>query len=125
MVDGLFDIHFSKGICEGHVLGKHPQEKFNKGKTQKASFPLDLIHSDLMGPFPHPSINKARYMFIFVDYFSRFTWIFFLGKKQRSFNTSKISKPLLRHNYEIKSNSFEHIIGEGMPTMRYKIFVMR
>jgi hypothetical protein len=57
MVDGLPDIHFSKGICEGCVLGKHPQEKFDKGKTQKASFPLDLIHSDLMGPFLHPSIK--------------------------------------------------------------------
>jgi hypothetical protein len=58
MVYGLPNIHFSKGSCEGCVLGKHPQEKFNKGKTQKASFPLDLIHSDLMGPFPHPSISK-------------------------------------------------------------------
>jgi hypothetical protein len=33
LVDGLLDIHFSKGIYEGCVLGKHPQEKFDKGKT--------------------------------------------------------------------------------------------
>jgi hypothetical protein len=78
MVEGLPDIHFSKGIYEGCVLGKHPQEKFDKGKTQKASSPLDSIHSDLMGPFLHPSISKARYMLIFVDDFSRFSWIFFL-----------------------------------------------
>jgi hypothetical protein len=32
LVDGLPDIHFSKGLCEGCVLGKHPQEKFIKGK---------------------------------------------------------------------------------------------
>jgi hypothetical protein len=75
MVDGLSDIHFSKGICEGCVLGKHPQEKFDKGKTQKASSPLDMIHSDLMGPFPHLSINKARYMLIFVDEFSTVPYI--------------------------------------------------
>jgi hypothetical protein len=31
LVYGLLDIHFSKGICEGCVLGKHPQEKFDKG----------------------------------------------------------------------------------------------
>jgi hypothetical protein len=65
MVEGLPDIHFSKGIFEGCVLGKHPQEKFNKGKTQKASSPLDLIHSNLMGPFPHPTISKAWYVLIF------------------------------------------------------------
>jgi hypothetical protein len=69
MVDVLPDIHFSKRICEGCVLGKHPQDKFDKGKTQKDSSPLDMIHSDLMGPFLHPSINKSRYMLIFVDDF--------------------------------------------------------
>jgi hypothetical protein len=30
LVDGLPDIHLSKGIHEGCVLGKHPQEKFDK-----------------------------------------------------------------------------------------------
>jgi hypothetical protein len=78
MVEGLPDIHFSKGICEQCVLGKHPQDKFDKGKTQKASSPLNLIHSDLMGPFPHPSINKSRYVLIFVDDFSCYTWNLFL-----------------------------------------------
>jgi hypothetical protein len=34
LVDGLPDIHFSNGLCEGCVLGKHPQEKFFKGKSQ-------------------------------------------------------------------------------------------
>jgi hypothetical protein len=54
LVYDLPDIHFSKGVCEGCVLEKHPQEKFDKGKSQRASTPLDLIHSDLMGPFLHP-----------------------------------------------------------------------
>jgi hypothetical protein len=85
LVDGLLDINFSKGICEGCVLGKHPQEKFEKGKTHRASSPLDLIFSDLMSPFSHPSINKGRYVLIFFYYFSRFTWIYFLRKKSEVF----------------------------------------
>jgi hypothetical protein len=93
LVDGLPDIHFSKGVCEGCVLGKHPQEKFDKGKSQRASTPLDLIQSDLMGPFPHPLISKVRFVLIFVDNFSHFTWIYYLRKNLRSFNTSKISNP--------------------------------
>jgi hypothetical protein len=95
MVDVLPEIHFSKGICEGCVLGKHPQEKFDKGKTQKAYFPLHLIHSDLMGPFTHPSINKARYVLIFFDDFSCFTWIFFLRKKSEVFQHLKDFKALV------------------------------
>jgi hypothetical protein len=95
MVDGLPDIHFSKQICDACVLGKHPQEKFDKGKTQKASFPLDMIHSDLMAHFLHPSINKKRYMLIFVDDFSRFTWIFFLRQKSKVFQHLKDFKALV------------------------------
>ena len=95
MVDGLPDIHFSKGIFDGCVLGKHPQEKFNKGKTQRASSPLDLIHTDLMGPFLHPANNKAMYVLIFVDDFSRFTWISFLRKKIEVFQHLKDFKSLV------------------------------
>ena len=78
MVIGLPNIHFSKGVCQGCVIGKPPQEKFEKGKAQRASFPLELIHSDMMGPFPHVSINKVRYVLTFIDDFSQYTWVYFL-----------------------------------------------
>jgi hypothetical protein len=51
MVIGLPNIHFSRGFYQGCVLGKHPQENFEKGKAWRTSYPLDIIHSDLMGPF--------------------------------------------------------------------------
>jgi transposase InsO family protein len=95
LIDGLLDIYFSKGVCEGCVLGKHPQEKFDKGKSQRASSPLDMIHSDLMGPCPHPSIRKARFFLIFVDNFSRFTWTYFLRKKSEVFQHLKDFKSLV------------------------------
>jgi hypothetical protein len=95
LVDGLPDIHFSKGVCEGCVLGKHPQEKFDKGKYERASAPLDLIHSDLTGTFLHPSIRKVRLFLIFVDGFSLFTWIYFLKKKFEVFQHLKDFKSLV------------------------------
>jgi hypothetical protein len=81
----LLDIHFSEGICEGCILGKHPQEKFEKRKACMASSPLELVHSDIMGPFPHSSISKARYDLTFIDDYSRFTWVYFLKKKFKVF----------------------------------------
>jgi transposase InsO family protein len=95
LVDDLPDIHFSKGVCEGCVLEKHPQEKFNKGNSQRASAPLDLIHIDIVGPFPHPSINKEMFVLIFVDDFSRFTWIYFLRQKSEVFQHLKDFKALV------------------------------
>ena len=85
MVEGLPNISFSKGVCEGCVLGKHPREKFDTGKAHGASSPLDLIHSDLMGPFPHPSIKKSRYLLTFIDDFSRYTWVYLLRAKSEVF----------------------------------------
>jgi len=85
MVEDLPNISFSKGVCEGYVLGKYPREKFDTHKTHRASSRLDLIHSDLIGPFPHPSINKARYVLTFIGDFSRYTWVYLLKAKSEVF----------------------------------------
>jgi hypothetical protein len=95
LVDGIPDIHFSKGVCEGCALGKDPQEKFDKGKSQRDFTPLDMIHGDLMGPFSYPSINKSRFVLIFVDDFSCFTWIYFLRKNSEVFQHLKDFKALV------------------------------
>jgi hypothetical protein len=77
MLEGLPTIKFTSSVCQGCILGKHPEKKFDKGKAQKASSPLGMIHSDIMGPFPQPSISKARYVLTFIDDFSCFTWYLF------------------------------------------------
>jgi hypothetical protein len=48
-----------------------------------------------MGPFPHPSIKKERFVLIFVDDFSRFTWIYFLLQKSKVFQHLKDFKALV------------------------------
>jgi transposase InsO family protein len=40
-----------------------------------------LIHSDIWGPSPVSSINGFRYFVLFIDDFSRFTWIYFLKNR--------------------------------------------
>jgi hypothetical protein len=52
MVEGLPAIKFTSGVCKGCILGKHPEKNFDKGKAQRASSPLGMIHSDITGPFP-------------------------------------------------------------------------
>jgi hypothetical protein len=61
-----------------------------------------MIHNDLMGPFPHPSINKARFFLIFVDDFSHFTWIYFLKQKSEVFQHLKDFKSLVGTESENK-----------------------
>ena len=50
------------------------------------SLPLELIHIDLFSPTKIESLSGNRFVFIFVDNFSRFTWVFFLEHKDEAFS---------------------------------------
>ena len=54
MVHDLPQVRFSKGVCLGCTLGKHPKKMFDKGKSWRAQCVLELVHSDVEGPFPIP-----------------------------------------------------------------------
>jgi hypothetical protein len=81
MVDGLPHIRCTDGDFQGCILGKHLEEKFNIGKEWKESSLLELVHSDIIGHFPHPSISKYNYVLNFIDDFLRYTWVYFLKLK--------------------------------------------
>ena len=70
MVIGLPSTQFSGGVFQGCILGKHPKENFNKSKAWRGSQILELVHSDLAGPFSHPSFSRAQYVLTFIDDFS-------------------------------------------------------
>jgi hypothetical protein len=53
-------------------LEKQPALPFNNSESI-ASASFDLIHSDVWGPFPVPSMSGSRYFVIFVDDFSHHT----------------------------------------------------
>ena len=74
MVIGLPKIKFSKGICQGCILGKHPEHEYEKASHERTYAPLELIYSDISGPFPHMSMSQGKNALTFVD--PRFVIIF-------------------------------------------------
>jgi hypothetical protein len=42
--------------------------------------PLELLYIDLFGPIAYINIDGSKYCLVIVDDYSRFTWVFFLGK---------------------------------------------
>ena len=48
---------------------------FNNSESISNSI-FELIHSDVWGPSPVASIDKSRYFVIFIDDYSRYSWIF-------------------------------------------------
>ena len=55
--------------------------------SSHATQPLALIHTDLWGLALHSSTTGARYFLIFIDDYSRYTWIYFLLTKDQTLPT--------------------------------------
>ena len=61
--------------CVSCQLGKQLALPFNSSKSISTDI-FDLIHSDVWGPSPVSSIGGSRYFVVFVDDYSRYSWIF-------------------------------------------------
>ena len=67
--------------CVSCQLGKQPVLPFNSSESI-STYIFDLIHSDVWGPSPIFNIGGSRYFVVFVDDYSRYSWIFHM--KHRS-----------------------------------------
>jgi hypothetical protein len=66
--------------CVACQLGKQSALPFNKSDSVSSN-PFDLVHSDVWGPAPIPTMGVSRYLVIFVDDFSRYTWLYLLQNR--------------------------------------------
>ena len=81
MVKGLPCINHPDQICEACLVGKQFRKSFPKESESRAKKPLELIHTDLCGPIKPSSLGNSNYFLLFIDDFSRKTWVYFLKQK--------------------------------------------
>ena len=67
-------------LCDSCCLSKSHKLPFSLS-SRTSTKPLQLIHSDLWGPAPVCSHFGFLYYVIFIDDFSKFTWLYPLKKK--------------------------------------------
>ena len=61
--------------CTSCHLGKQPVLPVNNSESI-SNFIFELIHSDIWRPSLVTSIGESRYFGIFIDDYSRYSWIF-------------------------------------------------
>ena len=76
------DINQQLQFCDGCAQGKQHRLKIGKGVVPRASKRLQLVTSDICGPFP-PSLSGAAYFATFNDSHSRRTVVALLQKKSQ------------------------------------------
>lgn len=106
-VKGMPYLHFSTKTCSGCQVGKHARTKIPKEATHHASRIMELVHSDVCGPFKINSTGGAKYFVTFVDDFSRKLWIYFISQKSQVLEK-------FRHFVQLMTNS----TGQTIHTLR-------
>ena len=85
MVQGIHEIHTEVDPCERCIMEKQHRKSFPKGVSWRATLLLELTHTDNCGPMKTLSLGNERYFLIFIDNFSRMTWVYFLKEKSEAF----------------------------------------
>uniref|UniRef100_A0A2N9ICW1 Integrase catalytic domain-containing protein n=1 Tax=Fagus sylvatica TaxID=28930 RepID=A0A2N9ICW1_FAGSY len=103
-------------------LGKQPALPFQNNESMSTGI-FNLIHSDVWGPSPINSIGRSRYFVVFVDDYSRYSWVFLMRSRDELLNIyrnfanmvktqfSKTIKVFRSDNArELTQHAFEHIL---------------
>ncbi|KAL4387339.1 hypothetical protein GQ457_09G012280 [Hibiscus cannabinus] len=84
MVNGLPEINPPNQLCEACIKGKQHRQSFEVGKSWRARRPLEIVHTDIAGPFDIPSLGGNRYYLTFIDDYSRKCWVYVLKEKSEA-----------------------------------------
>ncbi|GJV25900.1 ribonuclease H-like domain, reverse transcriptase, RNA-dependent DNA polymerase [Tanacetum coccineum] len=89
LVRGIPTIKQTKQICDVCLIGKQNRAPFPKKVKTRSTSPLDLVYGDLCGPITPPTPSGKKYIFLLVDDYSRYMWVYFLSTKDQVFDTFK------------------------------------
>ena len=99
---GLLEIQIEhEGVCKGCAQGKNTKNPYPKSDRKEKGI-LDIIHSDICRPMQTTSLSGYAYYTSFIDDYYRKTWIYFLTKKDKVFESFKELKALIENHYEKK-----------------------
>jgi hypothetical protein len=105
MVKGIPELKSThEGIYKGCALGKNIKKPFPSNNNKSKEI-LDLIHSYVCGQMPVKYLRGSLYYVIFIDDYSRKTWLYLLKTKDEVFNKFQEFKAEIKNltNKKIKT----------------------
>jgi len=105
-------------ICEACQLGKSKKLPFGES-TRCTSDSLELIHSDVWTS-PIPSLSGCTYYVLFVDDYSRFTWLYPILNKSEVYPYFVKFKLLVENMFSTKIKQFQFDNGGEYTSNQFK-----
>jgi hypothetical protein len=84
-VRGLPSFKMAHEICSNCLTGRQHRERFPKASTHRSTQVLNLIYTDLVGPLKTASLSGSRYFIVFIDDYTRKSWVYFLKQKREAY----------------------------------------
>ena len=106
-VCGLPNMSISNYPCSSCLTGKQSRKTIPKIRTHESTKILQLVHSDVVGPFRVRSLGGEKYFVTFINDFSRKTWIYFISSKDQVFE-----------KFKLFLHEFEHMFGKKLRILR-------
>ena len=92
--------------CKACIMAKHPRKPYPPSSSPCAEHMLDLIHSDLCGPFPVCTPHAKLYFIVFLDDHTHLLNVQLLASKDQALGAWRIVKSLWENHSERKVNVF-------------------
>ena len=90
-------------VCVNCIKGKQTNKRrFEANRTLDV---LELIHTDICGPFPTVAWNGQQYFIMFIDDFSRYGYIYLIHEKSKSLDVLKNYKAEVENQLSKKVRS--------------------
>lgn len=91
VVEGMnVDLKGDLSRCKACVYGKSTRAPIPQKGGARSTHVLDLVHTDVCGPFPEQSLGGSMYFVSFVDDHSRYAWVYSIRAKSDVFERFKI-----------------------------------
>jgi transposase InsO family protein len=86
-------------LCKHCQQGKQTKTKF-KSKEYSTTKPLEIVHTDLVGPTTTKGLKGERYFMLLVDDYTRMNTVCFLKNKSKAFENFKIYKEMVENEMD-------------------------
>jgi hypothetical protein len=102
-------------------LGKQVQLPYPSSESV-SQCPFDLVHSYIWGPAPFVSKDGYKYYIIFIDDFSRHTWIYFIKHRSEDLSIYKNFSAMIRTHFNTSIHVFRvNSAGEYLSSALHQV----